>query len=244
MIQELEAKEIGKTNHSIVSSQRQGAIAAGVGLLLMIIPPIFARFVIEGTIVAGDAAATANNILANELQFRLAILGFIVVVVLDVIVSWGLYLFFEPVNRNVSLLAAWLRLLYTAVFAVAIFNLGHAVSILHTGVLEMDQLQAQALLSLSAFNNGWDLSLAIFGLHLILVGYLALKADYVPKILGILVVICGLGYAFDAVAGLLFPDFGVTVSLVTFIGEVLLGLWLAIKGLSAKQWEKLALKSA
>jgi hypothetical protein len=230
------------------SSQRQAAIIGGAGILLMVIPPIFAASVVNGALVAGDTAATAQNILANEMQFRLAFLCFLFVVVLDVIVSWGLYLFFKPFNQGVSLLAAWFRLLYTAVFAVAILNLGNALYLLQSAgamaSLGMEQLQGQALLALNAFNNGWDFGLALFGLHLILVGYLVFKAGYMPGILGALVVICGLGYTFDAVASILFPGFGVTVSMVTFIGELLLALWLLIKGLSDKQWQKLALKSA
>jgi hypothetical protein len=236
------------TDNTTDISQRAAAVIAGAGILLMVIPPIFAGSVVSGALVPGDAVATAQNILANEMQFRLAILSFLVVIVLDVIVSWGLYLFFKPVNRSLSLLAAWFRLLYTAVFAVAILNLGNALYFLQSvgamASLGTEQLQGQALLALNAFNNSWDFGLALFGLHLILVGYLVFKAGYMPWILGALVVLCGLGYTFDSVVGILFPDFGVTVSLVTFVGELLLALWLVIKGLSDKQWEKVALESA
>jgi len=233
------------TENTADISQRAAAVIAGAGILLMVIPPVFARFVVDGALVPGDAAATANNILANETQFRLAILSFLVVVVLDVIVSWGLYLFFKPVNRGLSLLAAWFRLLYTAVFAVAVLNLGNALNLLQSaGASGLDQAQGQALLSLNAFFNGWDFGLALFGLHLILIGYLVFKAGYMPWILGALVLICGIGYTFDAVTGLLFPGFGVTVSLVTFIGELLLAVWLLVKGVSDRQWQKLALQSA
>ena len=229
-------------------SQRQAAVVAGVALLLMIIPPVLALSVQQRVFVPTDAAATTANILANEMQFRLAILSFLFVIVLDVIVAWGLYVFFKPLHRSFSLLAAWFRLLYTAVFAVAILDLANALRIVLSANLlpgaEMGTLQTQAWLALQSFNDAWDFALVIFGLHLIVIGYLVLRASYMPKILGILVVICGLGYLFDSVTALLLPNFGVTVSMITFVGEVLLALWLVIKGVSSKQWQKLALEPA
>jgi hypothetical protein len=240
--------EMEVTNHTVGTSQRSAAIAAGVGILIMAVAAMFATTVQESVIVPGDAAATANNILANEPEFRLAVFSLVVVVVLDVIVAWGLYIFLRPVNTYLSLLAAWFRVVYAAVFLITILNLGDAVRLLSSAgtsaVLEMDQLQAQATLMLNAFNDGWDLALALFGLHLILLGYLFFKAGYMRKILGALLVIAGVGYTFDAVTGFLYPSFGVEVSLFTFIGELLLAFWLVIKGASSKQWEKLALESA
>jgi hypothetical protein len=83
----------------------------------------------------------------------------------------------------------------------------------------------------------------LFGLHLLLLGYLVIKASTMPKLLGVLLLIAGFGYMFDAVTSVLFPDFGLTLVLFTFFGEVLLALWLVIKGVSDKQWAKLALRS-
>jgi hypothetical protein len=240
-------RKMEKTNRSVDMSQRKGAIVAGSGLLIMAVVAIFATFVYDSVFVPGDAAATANNILANELQFRLATLSFLIVIVLDVIVAWGLYVFFRPVNRNLSLLAAWFRVVYAAVFLVTTLDLSNALRFLHSaGImagLETYQLQAQALLMLNAFSDGWGFGLSVFGLHLIVVGYLVFKSGYMPRILAALVVICGLGYLFDSVTGFLFPNFSVTVGQVTFIGEMFLALWLVIKSVSVKQWEKLALES-
>jgi hypothetical protein len=247
MIANSRVEEMIVTQQTAEISQRQGAVVAGLALLLMVIPPIFASSVVNGALVPGDAATTANNILANERQFRLAILSFSFVIVLDVIVSWGLFVFFKPVNRSLSLLAAWFRLVYTAIFAAAIMNLGEALRLLLsagtvTG-LETESLQGQALLALDAFDAGWNFGFVLFGLHLLLLGYLVIKASTMPKLLGVLLLIAGFGYMFDAVTSVLFPDFGLTLVLFTFFGEVLLALWLVIKGVSDKQWAKLALRS-
>ena len=248
MMQKRTIEEMKVANRTVVTSQRNAAIAAGIGLLIMTVAAIFATFVYNSVLVPADATATANNILANELQFRLAILSFLFVIVLDVIVAWGLYVVFRPVNRNLSLLAAWFRVVYAAVFLVTILNLGNALRLLHSAdtlvVLETVQLQAQALLALNAFSDGWAFALSVFGLHLIVLGYLVFKVGSMPKILGTLLVIAGLGYMFDSITGFLFPNFGVTIGQFTFIGELLLALWLVMKSATAKNWEKLALESA
>lgn len=248
MILDRKIGEMDVTNHTTGTSRRSAAVAAGAGILIMAVAAIFATMVQESVIMTGDAAATAKNILANEPQFRLSVFSLLVVVVLDVIVAWGLYVFLRPVNRSLSLLTAWFRVVYAAVFLVAILDLGHALRILTSSggpaLLPTDQLQAHALLALNAFYDGWGLALSLFGAHLILLGYLFFEAGYMRKVLGALLVIAGIGYIFDAATGFLFPGFGVEVSLFTFIGELLLALWLVVKSASAKRWEKLALEAA
>ena len=122
------------------------------------------------------------------MTFRLGILSFLFVVVLDVVVAWGLYVSFAPVNRHLSLLAAWFRVVYAAVFAVAILDLGHALRYLtdtgYLAVIGADQLQAQALLSVNAFVDGWSIAYVLFGLHLIFAGYLVFKTNYIPQAVG------------------------------------------------------------
>ncbi|TMQ29146.1 MAG: DUF4386 domain-containing protein [Planctomycetota bacterium] len=88
-------------------SLRQAALASGLGLLLLAILAAFVNFgVLQKLIVAGDAQTTAQNIAAAQGLFRLAIGGFFAVAILDVVVAWGLYFVFQPVNRSLSLLAA------------------------------------------------------------------------------------------------------------------------------------------
>jgi hypothetical protein len=212
----------------------------------MVVPAFFANFIVlENLLVAGDAAATFANVVVNEQNIRIAIASFGVVLVLDVIVAWALYVFFRPVNRDLSLLMAWFRLAYTAVFAAAIFNLlnvlSHATS---TGGMGSELQQAGVMSSLNAFNNGWAFSLLIFGIHLVLLGYLAYESNIMPKILGILVIVAGLGYLIDSIAGILFPGLGVSVGLFTAIGEMLLALWLVFKGVNRKAWQEIEPVSA
>jgi hypothetical protein len=245
------ARKMGKTdvtNRTADTSQRSAARTAGLGILLMAIPAALANFfVFESLVVPGDTATTFNNIQANELLFRMGILSFFFVVVLDVLVAWGLYVYFRPVNMRLSLLMGWFRLVYSVVFGTAqlylVSALRWATDATYSTLFEADQLHSQVLLSLNAFSDGWAIAGIFFGLHLGLLGYLVYKSGYTLKILGVLVVIAGLGYLADSFTGLLLPNVAVTISMFTFIGELILAIWLLVKGIKVEAWGKPALES-
>ncbi len=229
------------TNPITDLSLRKVAIAAGVLLLLMFIPTFFANFfVIEGLIVPGDAATTADNIMANMLQFRMAIFSFIIVIVLDVGVAWLLYVLLKPVSKNLSLLAAWGRLVYSAILRIALLNLVIALRLICVGTylpgFGTDQLYTQVLLSVNAFSDGWAIGSIFFFLHLLFLGYLILKSGYIPKILGILLIIASFTYLINNVADLLIPNYENYViifyilAIPSALGEIILALWLLSKG--------------
>ena len=142
--------------------------------------------------------------------------------------------FFEPVDRGLSRLAAWFRLGYAAIFAVAIGQLVGVPLLLgndqYLTTFSIEQRRTQALVAVQSFQNIWHVGLALFGIHLILIGYLAYRSGYVPRILGALLVIAGCGYVFDTFGALLVADYSLNVAAVTFIGEAALMLWLLIKG--------------
>ena len=214
--------------------RRAGAIA-GVSLLLMSASAVLANFVVvEGMITSGDGAATAAEIVAREGTFRLGVLAWLLIAVLDVVIAWALYRVFRPVSVAVSMLAAALRLVYTAVLMVAVGQLLRALDVLsgdpYLAAMTADQLHAHALLELSAFQQIYDTGLLLFGVHLALLGYLALRSDFIPKVIGALLVVAGAGYAFDTVGAVLALDLPFRISMFTFLGELLLGLWLLVAG--------------
>ena len=223
------------TNHTIDISQRKVAIVAGLGLLIMTIFYVFADFfVFQNLIVPGDATTTANNIVASEMLFRTGICSFLIVLICDVVVAWALYIFLKPVNKSLSLLTAWLRLVYAAMLGIALLNLVIVLILLsganYLAVFETDQLHAQVLLFLNAFNDVWAIGLIVFGFHLFILGYLVFKSDYIPRILGVLLIVAGLGYLIDYFGKLLFPNFDAAISLVVGWGELLFMFWLLLKG--------------
>jgi hypothetical protein len=225
--------------HAAGSPQRLVALVAGLGLLAMAVLAPLAQFsVLQTLIVPTDAATTVQNIAASEGSFRFAIAAFLVVTFLDIVVAWALYVLLREVNETVALLVGWLRVVAPAVFAVALANLLDVAQLLGGGehsTLQQEQVQAQVMASIASFENGWDISLAIFGLHLLGLGILLFRSVNFPRFLGVLVVVAGVGYLADSFARILVPDFGFTFSLVTFVGEALLILWLmwrAARGLA------------
>lgn len=207
------------------------ALLAGLGLLAMAIIAPIAFGVLERLVIPGDATATTANLIASSVVFRWAIVGFLVVIVLDVLVAWALHVLLEPVHKNLSLLAAWFRVAFAAGFTLALNPLMGALSLLATSGLETRQRDAQVMLSLTAFQSGWDLALVLFGCHLIVLGLLLTASGWVPRWLGVLVVIAGAGYLADSFAGILIPNNTVSISLFTFVGEFLLIFWLLAKAI-------------
>jgi hypothetical protein len=160
-----------------------------VALLLMAALAGFGNFAaIEGLVTWGDAEKTARDIAASEGLFRAGVASLFLVVVLDVIVACALYRVFAAVDRTLSMLAAAFRLVYSAIFMVA---LGHLLGALR-------HLDQQVLVHIEAFDDLWNAGLGLFGAHLLLLGLLAYRASYAPSWLGILLAIAGLGYLADS----------------------------------------------
>ncbi len=217
--------------------KRNVALAAAIGLLFMALLAPFAQFgVLASLIVPTDATATTNNIAASIGLFGAAIAAFLVVAILDLVVAWGTYVLLRQVNARAALVVAWLRVAYAAVFAYALINLLDVAQLLNgasAATLQSDQLHAQVESSITAFRNGWDLALAIFGLHLVGLGGLLYRSADFPKFLGALVILAGSGYLADSFGRILVPGYTLTISTFTFVGEALLIIWLfklAIKG--------------
>jgi hypothetical protein len=218
-------------------SIRDASLTAGVALLLMSVVAIVGNVVVvNGLVTEGDAARTTSDITASAGLFRLGIASLIVVIALDVVVAWALYRVFSPVNASLSILAAAMRLVYSAVFMVAIGQLLGVVHLLgddgNRALLGADQLQAQAMQGMTAFSDIWHVSQFLFGLHLLLIGYLAYRSGYIPRLLGVLLLIAGLGYATDSFGAVLTPGSWTDISAFTFLGEFLLALWLVIRARS------------
>jgi Domain of unknown function (DUF4386) len=212
---------------------RRAGLVAGVALLVMIPLAVFADFVaVKGMITPGDAAATAAEIVAREGTFRLGVLAWLLVVVLDAVVAWALYRVFRPVSPAISMLTAVFRLVYTAVLLVAVGQLLRALDVLTVGSAPAPgtaDVSEHALLELNAFQHLYDLGLFLFGIHLALLGYLSLRSDFIPKVIGVLLVVAGAGYAFDSGAAGLGLELS-RVAAFTFLGELLLALWLLVAG--------------
>jgi hypothetical protein len=210
--------------------KRTATLVAAIGLLLMAILAPFAQFgVLASLIVPTDAAATAANIAGSLGLFSSAIAALLVVAILDIAVAWGLYVVLRPANERVALLVAWLRVIYAVAFAYALVNLVGITQLVggaSAASLQSNQLHAQIATSVTAFRTGWDVALAIFGLHLVGLGGLVYRSADFPRFLGALVILAGAGYIADSFGRIFLPGYTLTLSTFTFVGEALLIAWL------------------
>jgi hypothetical protein len=190
---------------------RRAALVVGFSLLIMTAAAIFAQSVVS----------SSNP--SPLLQY--AVLAFMVVIVMDITVAWGLYVFFKPVNQQISFIGAVLRTVYAVIFAFALSSLfiflGRDINMIQN--MQMSN-------RLDSFNHLWQMGLFVFSIHLGVIGYLVLKSTFVPKYLGILLLIAGVGYMIDSIGKTLIADYTLTISAFTFIGELVLMIWMLVKG--------------
>jgi len=228
------------TNNTNKTSLGRAALIAGIGLLIMVIAAPFAElYVFPKLIVPANAAETVKNIIVNKTLFTSAIFGYLITFICDLVVAWAFYVLLKPVNKNLSLITAWFRWVYTGIALVALLNLVTVLRLLNTSDtltgFQPDQLHAQVMLSLSAFRTQWHFGMLFFGIHLGLLGYLVFRSKYIPGILGVLLIIAGLGYLLTTLKPFLFPSINLDFAEYTFYGELIFMLWLLIRGSRIKE---------
>ena len=216
----------------------QAARIAGASWFLIILTGIAAEFFIRmPLIVSGDAATTAANIMASEGLFRLGIALDIVMLVFDIVATVALYALFRRVHHSLALLAAFFRLVMDAVLAANLVNLVLVLLFLNAGGGQAEQVQGMAQVFLDVHGSGYDIALIFFGLHCFILGGLIYRSGFVPRALGLLLLLASLGYLIDSFAHLLLPQGSPLpgVSAAALIGlavaaELALSLWLLVRG--------------
>ena len=227
------------TNQGTQMSLRKAALVAGLTILsIAFIAPFSELFVYPKLIHPDNAAETIRDITSHKMLFVLAIFGYLLTFAGDIVVSWALYMLVKPVNKSLSLLTAWFRLVFSVIALVALLNLVTVFHLLADSAYQtafgQTQLYAQIMLCLTTFRSGYHFAIIFFSIHLVLLGYLVLKSGYVPKVMGVLLIVCGLGYLADALQPFLFPDLNLKFITITFFGELVFMLWLLIKGSKLK----------
>jgi uncharacterized protein DUF4386 len=230
------------------SSPRLQARIAGGFYLINILTGVFAiLFVRSAVLVPGDAAATAANILAHEMRFRLGFAAEIVTCLTNIPLAVIFYNLFKIVNKNLALADVCFTLVGTAIEGVMLVN-HFAPLILLTGggslsAYTPQQLQAQGYLSLQMMDVGLAIALVFFGFDCLVVGYLILRSTFVPRIIGILLAIEGLGYLINSFTQFIAPALQARIFpyfMATAIGEISLTLWLIVFGVNESRWASAA----
>jgi hypothetical protein len=226
------------------ASPRLKARITGVLYLLTILTGIFAQGFVSGRLVVdGDAEATATNILAHRGLFQLGYAVYLVEMACQIAMTALFYDLLKPAGRSVSLVAAFLGLtgcviktLSRLFFIAPLFVLGGAH---YLTVFSAEQLQALALLFLKVNDHGAAIALVFFGFYALLQGYLMIRSTFLPRILGVLSVLGGLGwlsFLYLPLGYRLFPY----VAVVGILGAASLIVWLLVFGVNDQRWKEQA----
>jgi Domain of unknown function (DUF4386) len=233
------------------SPQVYARVAGVIWAIVAIMAPFAEFFVRQRLIVAGNVAATAENVVASQFLFRAGFASDLVVFVIEVALSAALYVLFRPVSRLLALIMSFARLAMVAILGLNLLNMYTALHLLTSSEYEVafdrGQLQALAFVFLTAQSYGYALGMVFFGLHLGILGWLVYRSGFLPRMLGILMVVSALGYLANSFTGFLVPQYAATLAVLVvvtaLIGELPLTLWLLIRGVDVEGWQRRALAS-
>jgi hypothetical protein len=211
---------------------RQAALVAG---LAYIMPVSYVEFSIwPKLVVPGNIEQTVLNISSHPRLFAIAILLYLITFIEDIVIAWALYVLLVPVNRSLSLLTAWFRLVYAVMALFALLNLVAVHRLLTTSdyltLFGPGPLHAQVQFLLRSFRYDSSMALVIFGIHLVLLGYMIYRSQYIPRVIGVLLVYDGLGWVIVSFQPYFYPSAPLRFFFITSFVELVLPLWLLIRG--------------
>ncbi len=219
-----------------MSSQKRKARVAGVLYLLMAVTVSFGLSIPSGFLIRGDAAATADKIVASQLFYRFCVLSDLAAQILYVFLVLVLYQLFEGVNKRQAALMVALVLVQVPM-AFANMLCGIAPLVLSNGAaywsaFDKHQLDALTMGFLTLRGYGIDAVTAFWGLWLLPFGLLVFRSGFIPRIFGVFLIIGCFADLIISVTSILFPAYGSIVHklMVLGVGELLIILWLLIKG--------------
>jgi hypothetical protein len=221
-------------------SPSKTARIAGFFYFLYVLASIVAD--LFGQFVFADVQVTVNHILAQALQFRLGVLISLFAYVLFLLAAWALYVLLKPVNETMALLFLLLNLGGFAVLVISHLNLVASLLLLsgtdYLKGFQPDQLQALAMVFLNLYKYGSTIAQIPFGVWLFPLGYLVYKSGFLPKILGVFLIVDCFGLLIYVCQRFLLPDYAFIAYpcwVIGFIAEVSFTLWLLIKGVKEQK---------
>lgn len=204
--------------NNTANNNRKYSIITGVSLLIMAIAAMYSYgFVIGSILVPGDINQTLLNINNNISLYYAGVAGWVIIVITDLIVSYALYAYFKNSDYRLSLITGISRFIYTVILAFAVSML--------------------FLRDIPTFITIWNYGLVLFGLHLIAAGLSAYRTSEVPRVIGFLLIVAGIGYTILSTMDSLLPQYETLYKTLETImvlpmtaGELGFGIWLLIKG--------------
>ena len=228
---------------------KKTARVAGFLYMLLIPLGVFGMLYVPNTLfVPGDVPTTISNIMANQTLFRSSIVIALLTQVVQIFVVLYLYKVLKPVNKNHAVLMVVFILVAVPIAMLNELNQFVVLLLLNGSdyltIFSSDQIQALVALFLDLRHTGINIAQIFWGLWLFPMGYLVFKSGFLPKIIGAFLIVACFGYLADSFIFFFAPNFGITFSEFTFLGEAMITFWLLIKGVDVEEWKKRALESA
>ena len=196
----------------------------------------------NGLMVPGNMATTASNILENEFLFRLSIVSAILCALVTIATALYIYKVLRFVNENY---AKWILMFALIAAPMSMLNELNSFAVLlllksreFATIFTPGQLHSFISFFLDLHKSGYQIIGIFFGLWLLPMGYLVFKSSYIPKVIGVFLILTCLGYLIDFTTFFLYPNFGIVISEYTWLGEVLMVFWLLIMGVNLRKFEE------
>lgn len=233
---------------SYLNNPRQLTILAALCyVILLVAGPIGLMYMPEQIVVAGDATQTAQNMRTNSGTFYLGVVAQVVIIFTEIVLTGLLYVLMKPAGHATTLMASFARLAMTVVMAINLLPLlmmaEAASGANYLASFSADQLDSLVLLFFQTHNFGtvaWQL---FFALHMLLLGILVFNSTYLPRFIGLALIIGSPSYAFDSfgrIFGLMeLAPYSLTTNIllgVSAVGELGLAIWFLFKGVDLEKW--------
>ncbi len=191
-----------------------GRIVGLAFIVSVLIVTLVDDLLLANFVIPGDAKALARDIEANSELFGFAVFGYLIVLALDSVIGLALFVVLKPASRNLASLTAGLRLLYAGALAIGVVAL------------------APQLIDADGYEAVKRWGYVFFALHILVLGYAILKADYIPNTLGILLIIASGSYVFFYIDLQLPEAVLILIMLTMAVAELALSIWLIVWGKS------------
>lgn len=240
------------TQDAVIASGLEGntesiqlyARVAGVLGLISVFAGAFGEAYVPGVlIVTGDAARTAQSILANESLFRWGFASYLVEALCDAALTMAFWVLVRPVHRNLAMLMVVFRIISTCGFAaseVLYFSALPALRDTHAlATLQRDQMDALAYVLLRASVFGQALFSSFYGVANMVFGWLLYRSGYIPRVFGVATIAAGFAFAIRTFLLVLAPAYASELLLATAaVAFIPLVVWLLVKGVNEEGWRR------
>jgi hypothetical protein len=226
----------------IETSAKTYSRAAGIFLILTMFGGWFGEVQIPSQFMTGDAATTAAKLRLHEDLFRIGFAMYLVEAFSDLVLAWLFYVLLKPVHRDLALLSAFFGLVSMSLFAVMKMFYFSAPLLLKSKYLTTfspEQIDALAGAFLSLYGGLNGLFMLFYGTAWIIRGYLTFRSGYLPRFLGALMAVAGLGFFAKNLTQLFAPAYSSDLLLAPmFLNVVVLALWMLVRGVDQAKWDR------